>query len=68
MGQPSPVKAGESRRKAGGQPGELKHLSSPRKRNQIRDVQSSGERNEHSLNRVAISGVAGPQRDTERHS
>ena len=51
--------------KSGRQPGELKHLTNLRKRNQIRDIQSSGERNEYSLNRVAISGVAGPQRGTK---
>ncbi len=37
----------------GGEPGELKHLSSRRKRKKIFDFQSSGERNGKSLNRDA---------------
>ncbi len=34
----------------GGEPGEVKHLSNLRKRNQIRDSLSSGERKGNSLN------------------
>jgi hypothetical protein len=52
----------------GRQPGELKHLINLRKRNQIRDIQSSGERNEYSLNLDASRGVAGLQRGTKGHS
>src|SRR3954470_8921637 len=43
------------------QPGELKHLSSQRKRNQMRDSLSSGERKGISPNRVLYGpGVVGP--------
>jgi hypothetical protein len=35
----------------GGRRRELKHLSTSRKRNQVRDTPSSGERNGYSLNR-----------------
>ncbi len=34
----------------GGEPGEVKHLSNLRKRNQVRDSLSSGERKGNSLN------------------
>jgi hypothetical protein len=54
--------------KSGRQPGELKHLSNLRKRNQIRDIQSSGERNEYSLNLDASWGVAGLRCGTKEHS
>ena len=40
-------------------PGELKHLSSQRNINQLRDSVSSGERKRKSLNRIARYGVAG---------
>src|SRR6185503_20076557 len=44
----------------GSQPGELKHLSSQRKRNQMRDSLSSGERKGISPNRVLYGpGVVG---------
>jgi hypothetical protein len=45
-----------------GQPGELKHLSTRRKRNQTRDSLSSGERKGRSPNRWAErrAGVEGP--------
>ena len=48
---------------AGSQPGELKHLSTRRKRNQMRDSLSSGERTGKSPNRVALNprGVVGLQ-------
>ena len=36
----------------GGRRRELKHLSTSRKRNQVRDTLSSGERNGYSLNRL----------------
>ena len=40
---------------AGREPGELKHLSSRRKRKKIFDFQSSGERNGKSPNRCACT-------------
>ena len=50
---------------SGGIRRELKHLSTFRKINQVRDTPSSGERNGYSLNRWSFSaGVAGPQRET----
>jgi hypothetical protein len=42
-----------------GVPGELKHLSNPRKINQVRDSVSSGERKRISLNSDANRRVAG---------
>jgi hypothetical protein len=52
-----------------GKPGELKHLSTPRKINQFRDYLSSGERTGNSPNlmdvktyRCCSSGVAGAMR------
>ena len=61
MGKPGGGDAPPSRE--GGQPGELKHLSTRRKRNQMRDSLSSGERKGKSPNRVGLSprGVAGLQ-------
>ena len=46
-----------------GERGEVKHLSTLRKRNQIRDFPSSGERTGNSLNLVYLFklGVVGPQ-------
>ena len=46
--------------------GEVKHLSTSRKRNQIRDYPSSGERTGISLNLIHLfeSGVVGPQYGT----
>jgi hypothetical protein len=55
MGKPIPSNFGISRHEsivAGGERGELKHLSTFRKRNQIRDSLSSGERKGNSLNPV----------------
>ncbi len=64
MGQPHCVKRSDPRN--GKAPGEVKHLSSRRKRNR-RDPPSSGERNGDSLNlhtckaaTVVCGGVAGP--------
>ena len=55
----------------GGRRGELKHLSTRRKRNQARDPPSSGERNGESLNRgIYLSGLResdmGPEFIVER--
>ena len=50
MGKPNCVNRNYSA-KAGSIPGEVKHLSTQRKRNRI-DTLSSGERNGQSLNRV----------------
>ncbi len=44
--------------------GELKHLSTRRKRNQIRDSVSSGERTRNSPNRT-LSGVVGARHGIE---
>ena len=53
-GNPAGVKSGDpvvSQVATGSRRGELKHLSNLRKRNQVRDAPSSGERNGHRLNR-----------------
>ena len=47
MGQPSMLEAWNPK---GGKPGELKHLSTRRKRKQFSDFPSSGERTGKSLN------------------
>ena len=51
-----------------GEPGELKHLSTRRKRNQTRDSLSSGERTGKSPNRDVLRrcGVVGPDRTDEK--
>src|SRR5579875_61221 len=63
MGQPARRhgRAAAGRRVCGGAPGELKHLSTPRKRE---DSPSSGERAGRSPNRGAATpaGVGGPSR------
>ena len=61
MGKPGGGDAPSSRK--GGQPGELKHLSTRRKRNQRRDSLSSGERKGKSPNRGcgSVCGVEGPR-------
>ena len=54
MGQPGPGNTGSSHSEyigMGGERGEVKHLSTPRKRNQDRDSPSSGERTGKSPNR-----------------
>jgi hypothetical protein len=54
MGQPGPGNTGSSHAEyigMGGERGEVKHLSTPRKRNQFRDSLSSGERTGKSPNR-----------------
>ena len=60
MGKPGRGYALSSRK--GSQPGELKHLSTRRKRNQKRDSVSSGERKRKSPNRETLRscGVVGP--------
>jgi hypothetical protein len=60
MGKPGGGDAPSSRKRS--QPGELKHLSTRRKRNQKRDSVSSGERKRKSPNREALRpcGVVGP--------
>ena len=66
MGQPSAgytaLFSAEFNRRQKAIPGELKHLSNPRKRNH-RDSLSSGERRGNSLNPFFARkvGVAGPQ-------
>jgi hypothetical protein len=53
MGQPGVGKPTSSQRKyiaLGSRPREVKHLSTSRKRNQVRDSPSSGERTGKSLN------------------
>jgi len=55
MGKPIRRRGGYSAQ-AGSIPGEVKHLSTQRKRNRI-DTLSSGERNGHSLNRVLRTQV-----------
>jgi hypothetical protein len=61
MGKPGGGYAPSSRK--GSQPGELKHLSTRRKRNQKRDSLSSGERKGKSPNRGGLNlcGVVGLQ-------
>ena len=56
MGQPGPGNAGSSCRKAGGEPRELKHLSTLRKRKRS-DSPSSGERRGKSLNLAACRSL-----------
>ena len=61
MGQPSPGNAGLSHTESigvRGERGEVKHLSTPRKRNQVRDSLSSGERTGKSPNRGRVSRQA----------
>ncbi len=63
MGQPSPGNAGLSYTESigvRGERGEVKHLSTPRKRNQIRDSLSSGERTGKSPNSGGVSRQALP--------
>ena len=57
MGKPNCVNRNYSA-KAGSIPGEVKHLSTQRKRNRI-DTLSSGERNGHSLNHLSINLLVG---------
>ena len=62
MGQPAGGDSG-IRHNGGGEPGELKHLSTRRKRKQTSDCASSGERTRNSPNRRrgnASCGVVGP--------
>ncbi len=61
MGKPGRGDALSLRKES--QPGELKHLSTRRKRNQKRDSLSSGERTGKSPNRRGLNpdGVVGPQ-------
>ena len=56
MGKPTCGHAHVSR-SAGGAPGELKHLSTPRRRNH-RETGSSGERTRSSPNRATLNGFA----------
>ena len=63
MGQPSPGNAGLSYTEyigVRGERGEVKHLSTPRKRNQVRDSLSSGERTGKSPNSGGVSRQALP--------
>ena len=62
MGQPYSLK---NYNPQGSKPGELKHLSTRRKRKQLSDSLSSGERTGNSLNRTDFGrcGVVGPRRD-----
>ena len=61
MGQPGRPRGRSSLLRKGGEPRELKHLSTWRKRNQCRDAPSSGERNGQSPNRGPCGrGVVGP--------
>ena len=64
MGKPGGGDAPSPFFREGSQPGELKHLSTRRKRNQIRDSLSSGERKGKSPNRRGLNpaGVVGLQR------
>ncbi len=55
MGEPACGHAHASR--MGGAPGELKHLSTPRRRDH-RETGSSGERTRSSPNRATLSGFA----------
>ena len=66
MGQPGGSDPVISLRR--GEPGELKHLSTRRKRNQTRDSLSSGERTGKSPNRGVLRccGVVGPDRTDEK--
>ena len=66
MGQPGGSDPVISLRR--GEPGELKHLSTRRKRNQTRDSLSSGERIGKSLNRGVLRccGVVGPDRTNQK--
>ena len=61
MGEPSRLKAGNPSAD-GGEPGELKHLSTRRKIKQFSDSLSSGDRTGNSPNRCRFgdSGVEGP--------
>ena len=61
MGQPSRLKVGNSAQ-AESKPGELKHLSTRRKRKQFSDSLSSGDRTGNSPNRYRFggAGVVGP--------
>ncbi len=67
MGQPGAMKWHHPK---GSKPRELKHLSTWRKRNQIRDPPSSGERKGDSPNqdRFGGPGVVGPRRGSRLHS
>lgn len=61
MGQPAqgvPLPAGGEYIAVGSEPGELKHLSTQRKRKQSSDPPSSGERTGASLNRCSASVLA----------
>jgi len=55
MGQPSTINIVLPLRKERGEPGEVNHLSTRRKRNR-RDFRSSGERTGNSLNRKDVKG------------
>ena len=61
MGQPSRLKVGNPSAD-GGEPGELKHLSTRRKIKQFSDSLSSGDRTGNSPNRFRLGeiGVEGP--------
>ena len=65
MGQPSRLKACYPL--SGGKPGELKHLSTRRRRKQVSDSPSSGERPGNSPNPrgSGLAGVVGPRYRTE---
>lgn len=52
----TPLPSGGDPDVSGGQRGELKHLSTPRKREQVSDSASSGERTRSSPNRLATAG------------
>ena len=62
MGQPTMLKTWYHAFGRGGKRGELKHLSSRRKRKQVSDSVSSGERTRNSPNRscYGTAGVVGP--------
>ena len=64
-GPHSPSPPAESNRPAGATPGEVKHLSTRRSRNQIRDSASSGERKRKSPNQGACP-LGLRDRDTAR--
>ena len=53
MGQPTSL-TGSRDLSYGGEPGEVKHLSTLRKRNQIRDFLSSGERTGNSPKVIVV--------------
>ena len=60
-------KLGEVKSEAEGSLWELKHLTYQRKRNQIRDSRSSGERKGISPNHALVRGVVGPRYVTVHH-